>query len=82
VVHPILELLHCVDEGSVANILEAQAVSIFRVELCRVDEFLCTFRIVSILAQVRYQSSLSQLPPPHCFLKQGLKCTQKLTHPT
>jgi hypothetical protein len=36
--------LHCVDVGSVLNVLEVHAASIFRAELCWVGEFSCIWR--------------------------------------
>jgi hypothetical protein len=41
-VDSILGISHCVDEDSVADISNVHAASIFRVEMCTVDEFVYT----------------------------------------
>jgi hypothetical protein len=42
----ILRLLHRVDGGDVANILDAPAPSIFRGEMCKVGVLLCIYMIL------------------------------------
>jgi hypothetical protein len=54
-----LNSLHCVDMDSVSDVLEVHAASIFRVEVCKVGEFLETStRCEHPRADRQYKSSV------------------------
>jgi hypothetical protein len=64
-------LLHRVDVGDVANLSKVHAASIFRVEVCKLGEFLCIYGI--LFQEIRAEAGWgwpSSVPTEICLLRR------------